>query len=158
MYVYATDTRGRCRVELPETKRLQYVTVVVQKTGYAAKRQSWGGRGTVGTALPEQHRMVMVPVEPLGGIVKDEEGSAIAGAQVKIDTRSAWGTHTVMTDAKGRWRFDNLQKGAARVSLWLRHPRSRPDAPSPISVAEPRMSSKYSGVNTCCCLTAIVLR
>jgi hypothetical protein len=113
---------------------------------FRPRRRASVGRSEIAKTRKESLARVDEPLKPAGEtqVQPVEESPKILAAEFRPFRLLTW---EMMFGVLSPW-----------ASLWLRHPRSRPDAPSSILVAEPRMSSKYCGVNTCCCLTAIVLR
>ena len=52
---------------------MKYLSVYVQKRGYAMATQFWPAEGTETITLPQEQKIVMFPAESIGGIVKDEK-------------------------------------------------------------------------------------
>ena len=56
--------------------------VLARKEGFASM-QSYMRRRTVVEDIPASYTLAMSAVETVGGVVRDEQGQPIAGAQVK---------------------------------------------------------------------------
>jgi uncharacterized GH25 family protein len=152
-----TDQQGRCLIEVP--REVNGLGIWAAKDGFAPGTQSvvWEGDtrllylseqgwtpqilrpGSVPTIAKE-----LEPGELIGGLVKDDRGRAIEGAEVTVAfdypsetpdadllTPSNWSADgefpyvRVKTDAQGRWRCSSLPAGAGgHCALLLRvvHP------------------------------------
>jgi protocatechuate 3,4-dioxygenase beta subunit len=131
--LYCTDSQGRCRIRLPRDG-LTLFEINAQKQDYSTILKSWSNSGSwpVGRALlvnlPQRYVMEMVRASALGGIVRDTEGNAIEGVEVRFDARleEPSGTisvrRSIQTDANGRWRVEGVPPEADRISMGLRHP------------------------------------
>ncbi len=123
-----TDRDGRCRIDFPRVlPREIYITA--RKAGYANRGYAplfEPGR----PAIPADHTMEMQRGVTIGGVVKNRQGKAVAGAAVIIMARAgADGAPDcsyvpdvkVTTDAEGRWRFNQMPAGWSFVYLRVSH-------------------------------------
>ncbi len=132
-YLHRTDAQGECRVAFTKAD-LSMASVAVQKRGYAVLWQHWSASYASRLAalpvvyLPERHVLEMVPAQTIGGLVQDQAGRPIAGAQVRAVARldKVSGTvdvsRTLQTDQEGRWRVEGLPDEADTISLGFKHP------------------------------------
>jgi hypothetical protein len=130
--IYSTDSQGRCQVKFAAGGLLS-LNVGAQKPGFASIAKSWSGRGSSPfgrvalSRLPKRHVLEVVRAVSLGGIVRDAEGDAIEGVEVRFYCRAdapsgAIGvSRTVQTDADGRWRVDGIPSGPERTTIRFRH-------------------------------------
>jgi RNA polymerase sigma factor (sigma-70 family) len=124
-----TDAAGRIAimVSVPAPK---FVQLRARKEGYAPMLVVMGDPSIEGE-IPASHTMRMVPVEPVGGVVRDEQGRPIAGVKVTphIWTRTPASSRslreefdvrdTVTTDAQGRWRCETMPEGIEPERVWV---------------------------------------
>lgn len=133
MFLYRTNSRGECKVAF-EKADLRAASVTVQKPKHASLQKGWSNPYVSGlsdlplTDLPERHVMKMPLSQPIGGIVEDAAGKPIADAQVRIQVHLdetggvASINRTILTDARGRWRINEVPADAEVVSLGFKHP------------------------------------
>ncbi len=125
----ATDDRGRYEI-VPPDETTQSFDVSIALPGYVLG----GFRAAVGAT---ETTVKLDRAEPIGGIVRDEEGRPIAGALVFATAYPfalAWpeiaespngGLAIATTDAQGRWRADALPVGTGPekpVRVRVTHP------------------------------------
>lgn len=132
-YLHRTNARGECRVAFTKAD-LIIASVTVQKHRYATLRKQWSAPHFSRLAalpvvdLPERHVLEMAPAQTIGGLVQDQSGPPIAGAQVRVVARleEAGGTvdisRSVQTDEEGRWRVEGIPDEADTISLGFKHP------------------------------------
>jgi protocatechuate 3,4-dioxygenase beta subunit len=138
-FLYCTDSRGECRVALAKAN-LVATQVTVQKPGYATLCKSWSSPSVpfmsshLLAELPERHAVKMPPSQTIGGIVRNQAGEPIAGAQVRVDAyQEEVGGMTrinraVQTDKDGRWQVEGVAAEALDISLGFKHPEYIGDA------------------------------
>ncbi|HEY0256452.1 MAG TPA: carboxypeptidase regulatory-like domain-containing protein [Candidatus Methylacidiphilales bacterium] len=128
---FLADSHGMALIELAEPPR--HLALRVQREGYVPKLVVWDLQ-TVNAPWPEHFTLKMERTHTIGGIVRNQRGEPVAGATVLVTLRNASPQgvqpriHTdlfespVLTDAEGRWRFD--QAPADLSPLWVRlaHP------------------------------------
>ncbi|HUS89807.1 MAG TPA: carboxypeptidase regulatory-like domain-containing protein [Desulfosporosinus sp.] len=122
-----TDNEGRCRIVLGE-KTPEYVRVEVKKEDFVPIRLSW--RQTVShPVMPDQYTLALEQGTSIGGIIHDEQGNPIEGANVyllvpggdEIERVAIW-DHVEKTDAEGRWRCDIIPSKLDDIWIRLAHP------------------------------------
>jgi RNA polymerase sigma factor (sigma-70 family) len=127
-----TDATGHYQVRLPENDP-SHLTLRAHLEGFVPMRVDWHTlEGTF--HLPQEFTFTLEPVTSIGGIIQDEQGQPIAGASVFIllrDSNMAGATEEVfadiwddkvVTDAQGRWRFDQATSDLGHLSIRLAHP------------------------------------
>jgi len=135
-----TDAAGRCVALLSEA-RPPRIRVRVVQAGYVAKFVDWDTENPE-FALPAEFTLKLDKARSIGGIVVDETGAPIAGAEVSLIIRwSSSGAsqqihndiweERVKTDVQGRWAFHGAPASLEPLSVRLSHPDF-------ISNAEPR--------------------
>lgn len=126
--VARTDEAGHCLLKLP-AKISQYSTFYVQKEGYLTVMiESLHG-------MPSEHVIELIKAKPIGGIVTDENGQPIEGAEVKVDTyllpefhkqneraMAPNGARLVRTDREGRWVTPVGSDAAFMFRVLISHP------------------------------------
>ncbi|HVM62194.1 MAG TPA: sigma-70 family RNA polymerase sigma factor [Verrucomicrobiae bacterium] len=133
-----TDGRGRYQIELPENDP-PHLSVAAHRYGFVPMRVDWNTLG--GTFhLPTEFTFTLEPATSIGGVVEDEQGQPIAGASVFVLLRGSSmdsaseelfvdvNDYKVVTDAQGRWRFDQAPGDLSDLSIRLAHPDYISDA------------------------------
>jgi peroxiredoxin len=119
---FVCDATGQATVEIP--KSLSYLTLWASSPGRVSLRTEW--RPTKhGDPIPEAFTFPLPKPTAIGGGVTDPQGQPIAGVRVEVDHEQVIpGSHsTVVTDAGGRWKLDNVPPGDERwFSVKLTHP------------------------------------
>jgi RNA polymerase sigma factor (sigma-70 family) len=141
---YAADDRGHCRIPLPaDMPEWEGFYIGVWKDGYTPIRINSSGRILKEGGL-RHYTVELDPALPMGGIVQDERGRPIAGAEVKLvffraivrrsgdsskstgyETINFDGYETFVTDARGHWECRLLPETLSDgdyVSIRLSHP------------------------------------
>jgi RNA polymerase sigma factor (sigma-70 family) len=165
-----SDAQGSCKIDLP--RGISALTISVAKDGFIPTGDSWP-ESKLRQGLPSTLVQELEPGLPIGGLVRNENGEAVAEAKVTvaIDRRgksiddvdlpeggsySVYGGFpglTVKTDAQGRWRASVLPQDAERdTRLWFRV--SHPDYVSDSGGYSRRLSIKTARAMT----AALVLR
>ncbi len=111
---------GLCAVPLPAMPpRLLMIRSRVD--GFADTTLAWSPER--GESVPEQYTLRLARSTPIGGLVLDQAGYPVPGAQVRISCLgvgqggtaaphlSAEGAEVATTDSQGRWRMDRFAKG-----------------------------------------------
>ncbi len=132
-----TDALGSCRIELP--LGVSSLTIYVGKDGFVPIQDYWPEK-KIRQGLPLILVQELEPGLPIGGLVKNDRGALVAGAEVTVaiasgaragedidlpegSNRSVYAGFpriTIKTDAEGRWRASVLPKDAERVArLWF---------------------------------------
>jgi protocatechuate 3,4-dioxygenase beta subunit len=132
---YNCNAGGRVDVQLPRTLRI--LRVWVDHDGYVPLfAQWWPKLQDNGFPIPEEFAFRLTKGSVIGGIVKNEDGQPIAGAEVEVELTHAEGERdinerpvvdvggtTCTTDAAGRWSVNNIPPGEAiEVQLKISHP------------------------------------
>lgn len=122
-----------------------YVVFAIEQPGYGPYWAQWNSDD-----LPEKHTAELDAAWSVGGIVVDENGQPIAGAEVSPsvefkkppgDTSHLGGGASVKTDADGKWRYDLVPVLTEKdyVHISIDHPNHQPQRlPLPRSEFEVR--------------------
>ena len=126
-----TNDAGQCLLPLDEA-RPRYVTVRVSKEGYVPKLIGWNTDNPE-FQLPKDFTLKLDKARTIGGQVVDETGKPIAGAEGLIIIRASssgrsqeihndiW-ERKVITDADGKWVFDQAPASLDYFGIRLVHP------------------------------------
>lgn len=118
---YATDAKGEVTIDLPET--LWILRLWASKKGYAGMFINMAFDAQVHElVIPEEFEFRLSRGTTLGGLVQDEQGRPIEGAQVTLGTasergnqanavRSSFFDEKAVTDAEGRWQIEDAPPG-----------------------------------------------
>ncbi|MHB8901223.1 MAG: carboxypeptidase regulatory-like domain-containing protein, partial [Thermoguttaceae bacterium] len=129
---YRTNAEGNATVEAP-TGDAKDFQVLVSKNKYVTTGAVWEGDG-VSAQIPEKFSFTLEPGIIFGGIVRDEQGKPVAGAEVTVDglkrrlpSSPRWTSihDTVKTDAEGKWHVDRMPQDMAGFELVVKI--NRPD-------------------------------
>ena len=121
-----TDNEGRCRIVLGEDMP-DYLRVEVRKEGFVPIRLNW--RKTPGyPVIPDQYTLALERGTSIGGIIQDEQGHPIEGANVhllvpggdEVERVAIW-DHVEKTDAEGHWRCDIVPSKLDDIWIRLTH-------------------------------------
>jgi protocatechuate 3,4-dioxygenase beta subunit/peroxiredoxin len=104
---------------------LDYLSIWAGSPGYVSLRTEW--RPTKNEDLiPEAISFPLPKPTAIGGMVTDQQGQPIAGVHVAVNHEqviAASSDPTAVTDARGRWKLDNVPPGDDRwFSIQLTHP------------------------------------
>ncbi|WP_165232620.1 sigma-70 family RNA polymerase sigma factor [Aquisphaera insulae] len=127
-----TDAKGLCRVKIPE-KKPRWFRIDVRKPGYAER--SYANQQNPGSILPASHTIELERGTSIGGVVRRRDGTPIAGARIIIVARTlsrrpadredytliSEENAKVVTDAQGRWRFDEMPSTWASAYIRFAH-------------------------------------
>jgi protocatechuate 3,4-dioxygenase beta subunit len=114
------------------------LTVKVSATGYAAQFELVTSAGAPGDVV--RRRYALHPGVSVSGTVVDTAGQPVEGASVLVENISFLGAlsdprlDAMITDAKGRWRFDALPQ--ATVRFRASHQRFAPTVSAPVPLAD----------------------
>ena len=136
---YQTDAAGVAVVELPKTYYI--LRLWAQKKPFVAMFSHWEQNElNSGIKPPAEYTMRLETASTAGGRIIDEQGKPIAGAEVQIRADSnikpagsdgrtdynTWlsgGTDALLTDAKGRWRIEDVPNHPEiDLTLLITHP------------------------------------
>lgn len=129
---YKTGPDGACRIDLPEPLPEQ-LGVFVEKSGFVPMRVVWTLSQLPAPLLPSEYTLPLEPGTAIGGRVLDERGMPIEGATVFLIVWPADGRggltvnahvweRPAVTDANGRWRFDEAPADLRDLRYRLKHP------------------------------------
>jgi protocatechuate 3,4-dioxygenase beta subunit len=121
-----TDAKGRLGVDIPQPP-YRALNLFVTADGHVPKVTSWGFQ----RSMPSMYTMKLERGVSIGGVVIDQAGQPVAGAQIEFngpgndsslaeniqfgpDSRS-------VTDANGQWSCDMIPKDFEKVSLLVTH-------------------------------------
>jgi RNA polymerase sigma factor (sigma-70 family) len=133
---HTTDDQGHCTIELP--RNASQVTAFCGKDGFVPAKQAWSEEEN-GAGLPATYTQELESGLPIGGLVRDEEGTPVAGAEVIVaisqgksdqpdldvpspgngSVYAPFPHFRVKTDAQGRWRCSILPANADQGSRLL---------------------------------------
>lgn len=99
----STDADGVVAFDVPGSGRCCLTTTTAQL-------QSWSTDFDLAEGDVRSLEMRRPPPGPVAGIVVDDRGDAVAGAKVQLAEATA------VTDAEGKFRFDDVESGAHRVT------------------------------------------
>lgn len=125
---YQANHDGRVTLDFP-AEGITRFNLLVRAKGYVARRQS-----IEGSTLPPELVIQLDPGVVIGGVVRDDQGKPVAGAQVRINgvARDAAGQvieeeiETVETDAQGRWACRSVPSQPQGLSFKVTHPEFLP--------------------------------
>jgi hypothetical protein len=109
---------------------VQNVWFTARAPGYVPIDYNWGDdHHTV--ELPGFVELRFEPGSPIGGIVRDEEGTPIAGVQIQAQMPLTWPAksglvflaNTSKTDAEGRWTWNEAPADCSQVKIQIDHPQ-----------------------------------
>jgi thiol-disulfide isomerase/thioredoxin len=131
----ATDERGEARFELPEG--MYIFRLWARAEGHVPLFAHWEEEDDPEETLPKEFTFRLERGTVIGGIIRDQDGRAIARATVEVsldrkgkseprvgpDGWLAEGSAASTTDAQGRWTLDNVPAGDdVEVNLKVGHP------------------------------------
>jgi ankyrin repeat protein len=127
-----TGTDGLAAISLP-TARSEYLSVRVRKLGFVPKLITWS-LDQPSFSLPSDFTLKMEKAQTIGGVVKNDDGQPVAGANVVLIIRGSsmggmaqevfndiW-ERRVTTDKDGKWHFDEAPSDLRSLSVTLEHP------------------------------------
>ncbi len=141
-----TDENGKCIVPIPSGD-MQYLSAMVEAAGYVPMRMSWN---VSGGALPEQYTWLLERGTTIGGVVRDDRGRPIAGAEVTIQMQQSrffsdkpqpyLSGLQIMTDNRGKWQCKSAPANLSQARIGLSHPNFISDhgATRPVKAEELR--------------------
>jgi RNA polymerase sigma factor (sigma-70 family) len=126
----STDHEGRALLEWPVGATVNGLNVTARKPGFVPYSIRWDDTNHP-LHLPAVKEIRCVPGVPIGGIVKDEAGTPVAGARITVhappaETELSFYSFNLVdttTDAQGRWRFDDAPTDLSRVRFQIEAPR-----------------------------------
>lgn len=123
----ATDANGELNVDTPQ-RPFHGLNMFVTADGHVPKVIAWG----FGRALPAEYTMKLERGVTIGGVVVDDAGQPIAGAEIQFDgpgndmslpEHIQFGPDTTTrTDSAARWFCNMVPKHLRQVSLLITHP------------------------------------
>ncbi len=123
-----TGKDGTTAIEWPAGITIHSLRLNVKKPRYVAMEFYWSDvRHAI--SLPESQLVRLELGVPIRGVVQDEAGKPIAGADVTAWTsvemeqpRSGYALGTTKTDEQGRWRIDDAPANLSPVGVEVSHP------------------------------------
>jgi beta-lactamase regulating signal transducer with metallopeptidase domain len=124
-----TGKDGTTAIKWPAGITIHSLRLDVKKPGYVAMVFYWSDdRHAI--SLPESQEVRLEPGVPISGLVQDEAGKPIAGANVTAmsdasemeEPRYSFELGTAKTDEQGRWRIDDAPANLSPVSVHISHP------------------------------------
>ena len=123
-----TGPDGRAR--LPRLTATRYeLWVDAWADGYQAKRTKFSNYQPEKPPIPDEAKFELARGElTVGGVVQDEQGKPIAGAEVEMrgmregENALAFSGLTTRTDANGRWSSRSMPKNLSSFNASFRHP------------------------------------
>lgn len=128
-----TDTQGRCWIILP-TDKTKYLRLIARHDGYVETMVEWQSAGQL--SIPAAFTLALEPGTPIGGIIRNEQGQPIEGANVSLvigrgieDEQRPSPRESKMvnyvdckTDQDGKWVCDSAPLDIKKMSIRLSHP------------------------------------
>ncbi|MGI9516224.1 MAG: carboxypeptidase regulatory-like domain-containing protein [Pirellulaceae bacterium] len=126
------NAEGRLVVNLPETP--DRLVINVTTPGFGPYWAAWNSIETP-DGMPTQVTIDLETAWSVGGVIVDEEGKAVEGAEVSpgfefrkrpgdLSQLGVGGSAT--TDAEGRWHYDCVPESMTEVRVSVDHPQFRP--------------------------------
>ncbi|MAG93829.1 MAG: hypothetical protein CMJ48_08785 [Planctomycetaceae bacterium] len=128
-----TDANGRLVVRFPQ--KPSRFNVSIKTPGYGPYWASWSSQNHP-QAIPSKFTANLDAGWSVGGIIVDEEGNPIEGVGIhpsikykkRPGDKSQLGVGSVVkTDARGRWRFDNVPVSKSQVWVEIKHAEYMPN-------------------------------
>ncbi|MGA2256855.1 MAG: M56 family metallopeptidase, partial [Thermoguttaceae bacterium] len=127
-----TDGEGVAVIEFPR-QTTSYVVAFVWADDYVTAGAHWDNDDEGGIHVPTEFTFTLEAGTTLGGVVRDDQGRTIAGAQVVVsgEEKLPGGIHfnqaddNLRTDAQGRWTSHRVPKDLGRYvapRIALKHP------------------------------------
>jgi protocatechuate 3,4-dioxygenase beta subunit/thiol-disulfide isomerase/thioredoxin len=130
-----TGRRGTATIEWPAGITIRWLRLNVKKPRYVGMEFTWNDDSHA-ISLPQSREVRLEPGAPISGVVQDEAGKPIAGAEVtgwsdaphesQMEANSVfYALGTTKTDEQGHWHIDDAPAKAGGVSLQVDHPDYR---------------------------------
>lgn len=125
---HRANREGRVTLDFPP-EGISLFTLQARAPGYVLRQEI-----VPGPSLPRDLTLRLEPGVQIGGVVRDDRGRAVAGAQVRVNgvLRDAAGQSVeielekVVTDAAGRWTCRSVPPKPAGLNFRLSHPEFFP--------------------------------
>jgi protocatechuate 3,4-dioxygenase beta subunit/peroxiredoxin len=149
-----TDADGRIKIPLPAEDPKEF-SLSVKPSGYVPLKLYWGGNQNK-LPIPSEYTLETEKGSTIGGVVKDEEGNPIEGAQISLGISSDrnsplrvefGSTDRPRTDAEGKWRFNKAPSNPERIYVSVRHPNYLPKPRGSVTMA-PEQLLKQTALST----------
>lgn len=123
-----TDEKGLATLEWDASATVQHLWMTASGEGCVPVHYTWrSDRRAI--ELPARLELQFQPGTPIGGIVQDESGQSIAGAEVELTMPITWpllANHvftaaSLKTDEQGRWKWPEAPADAASVGIYANH-------------------------------------
>ena len=119
--LYTTDAQGFATVKLPKT--LQILRLWGNKAGYCGEFKNFQTDAAVhALVIPDDYQFRLVKGASIGGVVKDQEGRPIQGAKIEFSYSGNFYGKNTLTDANGRWQFNDVRPDEEIVLIKVTHP------------------------------------
>lgn len=116
---------------IPYSSEMDWMSVTTLDGKYAAMSIRWNPER--GDTIPEQFTLRLQPAIEIGGVVEDDQGQPVKGAEVNISSIGSpgdiaeppvnyRGNTSAITDDSGRWRAGGLAAGTPALRINVRHP------------------------------------
>lgn len=125
-----TNESGATELEYEPGALPAYLWMTVTAERRVPVHYSWrNDRGKTDVTLPAELNLRLAPGLEIGGIIRDEAGRPIAGAEIQVMmpiTSPRLQSHVFtaaefVTKADGRWKWDGAPLDLGAVSLWVEH-------------------------------------
>ncbi len=127
---FRTDSRGTLRLKYPEIPKSTSMNVTVRVPGRVPYFVNFG-RQLTAASVPSQKVVRLKPGVAIGGVVVDEQGAPIAGADLGLRIRVTESNskqevfsllENTKTDEQGRWFLDGAPVPVTSLNIRINHP------------------------------------
>lgn len=127
-----TDKAGVAVIEWPAGAKVEYLNLTATKPKFVPIHINWRGE-TRDLTIPPEKTLRFEPGTTIGGVIRDESGAPIAGAEVTVyspPTESDQANYVFQlgfpkTDKDGRWHLDEAPENLAEIWARAEHPDFR---------------------------------
>ena len=123
-----TDVAGRARFEVKRGRKVNHLWLTCSKPGLVSVHYLWRAEEHP-FELPTELALRMEPGTPVSGIVLDENGEPINGADITVHLPITWPklanyvffAANLKTNAQGRWHWDSAPADLGDVGVAVTH-------------------------------------
>jgi beta-lactamase regulating signal transducer with metallopeptidase domain/peroxiredoxin len=130
-----TGKDGTATIDYPPSFKTGYFEITASKPKFVPHYLLWDDQRHP-LELPVEKELRFEPGNLISGIVQEEGGRPVEGANVKLNalateyegTNRSFSMGETTTDAHGRWHMDNAPKDVSGLSVSVEHPRYQKSA------------------------------